>query len=295
MRILATTALALAFFLLVLAACGGGNSSSSSATGGPLSGNWQLNLVQEEPRPQAVFPVSGFLLESNNALTGSVAVPIMGDDGGTVNCGGGGQLTGNLSDQNVSFSVNPGGTVLSFTGTISSDNKSMSGSYQGPGGACFADPTTGTWSAFLVPPLNGNFSGTLSDSGYMALLTGVSPPAPIAVSGTITQSSAFGSSNATLTGTITAQGYPCFTTVALTGTISGQNVVLSVFGYQNSQIGVLGTSTVPAIASLGPNGMLGISGTLALGKASATTTVGPCPPLNGGQIVDSTVAAFTFQ
>ncbi len=131
----------------------------------------------------------------------------------------------------------------------------------------------------------------------MSLVTGLNPPPPIVVSGVLSQNSNFGASNATLTGTITAQNYPCFTTASLTGTISGQNVVLSIFGFDGTEIGELGTSALPAQASSSGSGRT-VGGTLTLGKSSATTTVGPCPSLNGGsgsKIGDSTVASLTLQ
>ncbi len=174
----------------------------------------------------------------------------------------------------------------------------MSGDYQAQGGACFTAPFVGTWNAFLIPPLNGNFTGTLSGSGYMAELTGVSPAAPIVVSGSMTQTPNIGASNATVTGTISAVGYPCFSTVSVNGTISGQNVILSVFGYDGIEIGVLGSPSAPAQVSATPNGPLLNNGSLVLGQATATSTVGPCPALNVGSgttIKDTTSVSFAFQ
>jgi len=259
--------------------------------------------MQQYPYPPTALSVSGFLAASNGSLTGSVQGPTILGSNGTHNCGGVGPVTGTITGQNVTFSINPGGTVFNFTGVISSDNTSMSGDYQALSGACYVpEATTGTWTAVLVPPMNGSFTGSLSNSAYMSLLTGVSPPAPIAVSGTFAQSTNAGASNASLTGTITAVGYPCFTTATVTGTVSGESVILSVFGYDGSQIGVLGTASGPATAAPGSSGLtldtVGTTGPLTLGKTSATTTVGPCPPLNGGSgntIGDSTDVAFTFQ
>jgi len=217
---------------------------------------------------------------------------------GNRDCGGVGPLTGTVDGQSVTFSLNPGGTSFTFTGAISSDNTTMSGSYQALPGDCFTTISTGTWTAALVPALNGTFSGTLSNSQYMSLVTGVNPPDPVAVTGTLTQSANAGASNATLTGTITASGYPCFTTASLTGTISGQSVILSIFGFDGTEIGEFGVSSAPASASGGTSGGMEVDGTFTLGKSSATTTVGPCPPLNGGsgtKIGDSSVAVLTLQ
>ena len=302
LRTLATIWLALV--MLALAACGGG--SSPVVTNGSLTGNWQLDLLQEEPRPQTPLSVSGFLVESDGTLTGSVEVPAVA---GQHNCGGVSSVTGTASGQNVTLSVNEGGTTLNLTGTISSDGKSIAGDYQGPGGGCFTAPTTGTWNAFLIPPLNGNFTGTISNSTYMTLVTGASPSAPIVVSGTITQSANAGTSSATLTGTISAAGYPCFSTAALNGTISGQNVYLNIFGYNGVQIGSLGqagtvgTAGSPATVVVTSSGVSLIDTSpagLFLGAFTGTGTVGPCPPLlnpssGTNQTSDSGSIAFDFQ
>lgn len=299
-RILATTVLLCVAGMF--GACGGGSSSSSGSQQGPLAGNWQIILNQGFPfqNPPVALSVSGFLLESDNSMTGSVELPGSTQNG---SCAGVGLLSGNVSGQNISISIDESGSIISLTGSVSSDNKSMSGAYTTLAGGCSSNPTSGTWTALKIPAASFNFTGTLSQSSYMQLLTGVSPPAPIAVSGKISQSANIGASNATLTGTITAVGYPCFRTASLTGTISGQNVVLSVFGYDGSQIGTLGTVTAPATVAANSN-VISLSGSntngsgLTLGAIGAGTVFGPCPALpNGGlsQPNDTASVALTSQ
>ncbi|HWY57559.1 MAG TPA: hypothetical protein VNZ03_24050 [Terriglobales bacterium] len=264
-------------------------------------------LLQEEPRPQNSLSVSGFLVESDNALTGSVEVPPVAAQH---HCGGVASLTGTITGQNVTLSVNEGGTAVNLTGSISSDSTSMSGNYQAQGGGCFTTPTTGTWNAFLIPPLNGNFTGTISNSTYMTLVTGASPAAPIAVSGTISQSTNADGSNATLTGSISAVGYPCFSTALISGTISGQNVYLNIFDYNGVQIGSLGQSSgsagvpgSPATVVVSSSGLSLVDTStvgLFLGANTGTGTVGPCPPifdptLLANRTSDSGSVAFNFQ
>ena len=152
MRTLVT--ISLASLLLIAAACGGGNPVVDPS--GSASGNWQVDLLQNYPGPQTQLSVSGFLVESNNSLTGSVQGPTISNPSGVVECGGIGKLTGTISGQNVTFSLSSGGTVFNFTGVIAPDNTSMSGNYQALAGACFNKPTSGTWNAFLIPPLNGS-------------------------------------------------------------------------------------------------------------------------------------------
>ncbi len=299
MRLVA--ALFLAFVLFLVSSCGGGGSSSSQ--NGPLSGNWQLAFQQEFPHPPITFPVSGFLLQSKNSVTGSFVVP--GD------CSGAGPVTGTLSGQSVTLTINEGGSTLTLTGQVSSDNKSMAGSYAGVGGGCGATSTTGTWSAILVPPLTGNFTGTISNSTYMELVTGVTPPAPIMVSGTMTQSSNIGASNASLSGTITATTYPCFYTASLTGTITGQNVDLTVYGL-GPQIGYIGQNPTsglgtPAMVTADAGSALSLTATntgngdgLELGILTEGVSSGPCPQVLDGTLGieienDSADVSLTFQ
>ncbi|MGA9039781.1 MAG: hypothetical protein WB421_04545 [Terriglobales bacterium] len=284
----------LVFTVLMLGACGGGTASPSAQQGGPLAGNWQIVLTQEFPfqTPPATLYVSGFFLQAKNSVTGSVQLPAstLG------NCSGVGLLGGTLSGQNVTLSVDENGSTMSMTGSAASDYQSMSGIYETVAGGCSDKPTSGTWTAFKVPVMNFNFTGTLSQSTYMELLTGVSPPAPIAVSGVISQSANIGASSATLTGTITAVGYPCFRTASLTGTISGQNVILALFGYNGDQIGTIGTPLTPSTLTVN-SGAVSLSGGLTLGAGGAEA-FGPCPALPNGtnsQPNDNAIAALGFQ
>lgn len=297
MRIVAVSSFAC--LLLALVACSGGG-NVSAVTGGALTGNWQFDLLQETPSPATSLSASGFIQDLDDALTGNLQVPAVGS---SFSCGGVSSLNGNVTGSNVTFSLNEGGTILNFTGSASPDGTSMSGDYQGAGGGCRGAPITGTWNAFLIPPLNGNFTGTLSDSSYMATLTGLSPALPIAVSGTITQSANFGASNATLTGTITAVGYPCFATVSLSGTISGQNVYMDVFNYRGEQIGTLGVPGLPGIAGTPATVAVSSKGISLVGAGQSGLALGisgvpACPPIaeNGFAVTsDVTSVAFTFQ
>lgn len=301
----ASYALLVLSLTLTLTDCGGGSSSSSSASG-PLSGNWQVNMTQQYPSPVVQLSASGFLQQSGDTLSGSFQGPTIIST--KKSCGGAAQVSGTISGQTVTFSESLGGTTYNFTGTLSSSSsgsQAMAGTFEAPAGACFTQSTTGTWSATLIPPLTGNFTGTLSDSNYMAALTGVDPAAPIAVSGSFLQTPNTGSSNATVTGTITAVGYPCFTTVTLGGTISGQNVYLDVFGYNGEQVGTLGlpgvegTGATPAIVTASA-GEVSLLGNGEAGLALGVGSTGPCPPLippgeSNPILQDTTSVVFNFQ
>jgi len=268
--------------LALLVGCGGG-SASDPASSGALAGNWQFIVAQEEPTPRTTFGVSGFLQQSGGSIAGSVIFPATphGD------CGGVASVTGTVKGNSISFTANEGATALSFTGTTSSagtgssSGASMSGTYQGLGGGCFDHPTIGTWTAAQVPTLTGNFTGSLTDDSYMPLINGSTT---VQVSGTLQQSPNIGSSSATVTGAITAVGYPCFSTAGLSGTITGSNVNLALFGYNGEQIGTIGTQTAPATVSGSSSGTT-LTADLPAGLILEVTTsvgasFGPCPPVN---------------
>jgi hypothetical protein len=275
--------------LLLSIAVGCGSSSPAPTPYVALQGNWQFNLAQADPLPATTLSVSGFLQSQGATLTGSVSVP--SDPSG--NCGGVVSLTGTQNSQNVNFSIDQNGTVLSFTGTIGSDVNSMSGTYAGPAGTCFNKPTSGTWTAVSIPPVNGAFTGNLANSQYMTVLTGLNPPKPIPVSGTLTQSASADGSNASVTGTITATGYPCFNTATLVGTVSGQNLVLAVYSYAGEQIGSLGTGAAPLTVSSSTTG-ISLSGLLTLGGIAGSGQFGPCPAIENGLVEDFADACFVI-
>ena len=288
----------LAGFVFLHSGCG--SSPVNSQPAGALSGNWQLNLLKNYPFQQEQLSASGFLQQSNGKLTGSVQGPTTTNTNGTATCGGTGPLTGTVNNGTVSFTLNPGGTTINFTGAISPDQKSMSGSYEAIGGGCYSYPTSGIWTAFLIPPLNGKFTGTI-ESSYMGALAGlgVGASVPVKVSGSFVQSANASSSAAALTGTITAVGYPCFATASLTGTISGQDIYLSVYGYNGLQIGTIGQilasgpTTAPATLSVTPTGLV---------VTGSTSTSGffidlgnPCPAVNQlGNSLTSDSGGFTL-
>jgi hypothetical protein len=198
------------------------------------------------------------------------------------------------------LAINNGGTTFDLTGTLTA-NSQMSGSYEAPGGSCSEYPMSGIWTAFLVPPISANFTGTLSNSAYMAALNGGSTPAPITVTGTLTQGPSNGSNSAIVTGTITAQNYPCFVTASLTGTISGNTVLLSVYGYNGDLIGSIGDTAkgtalavqLPAASTAGTVLETGQGGLLLGGSNS-----GPCPVIQtdtGADSADSAEVQLTLQ
>jgi hypothetical protein len=107
----------------------------------------------------------------------------------------------------------------------------------------------------------------------------------VMVSGNLSQGPNDGTaSSSSLTGTITAQGYPCFRTVTVTGTITGENVRLSVYSSDANLIGTIGipsdaATVVSDTAGLHLIGSNSGGGGLSLGAVSGGGAFGPCPPI----------------
>jgi hypothetical protein len=228
--------------LLGMTACGGG-SGGSSTPNGPVTGNWQMQLVT--PNSDQAWQLSGFLIQSGNSVTGSfISVP-NADTG--FGCNGVGPVTGTLNGQNLKLDVNESSQDLSlsatFPGTPSSSTP-VTGQFTTLAAGCTTSSATGTWSATLITPPSGSFHGT-----FTSHVNG-----PINVTGTLNQGPNLGASNATLTGTINATGPTSFcsylNSATISGLISGTQVTLNLFGPDGSKIGQVG----PPAATITPDG-----------------------------------------
>lgn len=238
-------AISVLFLIAVALACGGGGTSGGASS--PLTGNWELSLQEHGVAEPPLF-YTGFLIQNGSSVTGSV---ILG--GG---CDGVGPVTGTVDGQNLTLNINEFGQDLSLIGSLPAASAPMEGQFSTLAGACTTPyASTGTWSAVLVSPLNGNFTGTLTS-------TPASGIAPVNVNGTITQGPNTGSSTATLSGTITATnptssfcGY--LTTAVITGVISGEGATLDLFGPDGSLISQISATVTPDGTSLSGNYIFG--------------------------------------
>lgn len=264
MKILGT--LFLSSLILVLGACGGGNSSPNVIT--PLvSGNWQFTISTPTDNSYAGGLQGGFLVQDKEgALTGSivysVSLPQPPPTPPRVCNSGTAAISGTLKGQAVSFTALAGTQTFTFTGTLSSDNKSMGGTYASTDGTAADGSPCGTeqnglqWSAAFVPPLTGPFQGILHSTNGANGLQNIAFP----VFGTLEQGDNQGAGSATITGTLTALSsqigsYPCFDTATLTGQISGNTLVLNIFTSNGLDAGQIG--------GLSPNQPVTVSGTQA--------------------------------
>jgi len=221
---------ALALVLAILSTACGSSSKSSTSTSGPVAGNWQMTMQPGDGNPE-VKTESGFLQQSGNVVTGSVSVfdsP----------CSGVGSVTGTVNGMAVSLVVAPVGIQIGLTGTLGSDQASMSGTYTVITTGCSGRqtaPQSGTWTGNLVQPLNGNINGSFVSTRFGTIY---------AIGGNVSQGPNTGASNTTLTGTLSGPSGYCFASVNIAGVISGTETVWNLLDSNGNQIGtVTGTSS----------------------------------------------------
>lgn len=267
--------------LVTLIGCSGASSgsSSSSTAAAAVGGNWQIAL---QPSDQVNFQprtLSGFLQQTGSNLTGSVQFLIPNTQNPSAPpCAGAASVSGMVTGQSLKLLVNQNGQMLTLSGTTSSANTPMSGTYTSPDGAC--EPSeSGTWTATLIQPIAGTFQGvfhSVSTSSYSL------QNKDFQVIGTLMQSANAGASSATLTGFITAVDYRCFDSAALNGIISGDTVRLNIIGSSGLQIGEMGAavgSQSPGGATVSTNG-LALFGSNASGTGYFIANTKACPFLN---------------
>jgi hypothetical protein len=166
---------------------------------------------------------SGFLLQTNNVLTGSVMVA-------DIPCSGVGSVTGSVTGTDIAFTVGLTGLTVNLNGALGSDQASMTGDYtilaSGCQGSSVNTQETGTWTANLVKPLTGNLQGNFTSNRI-----GVLP-----VTGQLTQGQNTGISYAPLTGNLSITGY-CFASANIVGVVSGTAVVMNLVNSGGVEIG----------------------------------------------------------
>jgi hypothetical protein len=201
-----------------------------------MSGNWQFTLTRHNSTQ--VWTFSGFLLQSDKNVTGSFILNAAG-------CQGVGPVNGTFDGQNLQLTVGALGQDFSLSGAMASGTSasgtsatntviSMTGQFTDPAGGCIGFSSTGTWTAVRVLPLSGSFHGSFVDS---------TNDVTVNVSGTLTQGTNVGASNATLSGTINATGTHSFcsylTNSTIAGFISGTSATLIFYAPDGTIIGQL--------------------------------------------------------
>ncbi len=228
--------------LIILSACGGGSGSSSrSQSSGSLAGNWQFTMSAPSDNSFQGGMQGGFLLQSNSSVTGgvtySISLPPQQQGGAPTLCNSGSApVTGSLNGQNVSLTAVAGSQTFTLTGTLSGDGSTMMGTYaSNDGQGCGTAQTGLQWSAASVPPLNGTIQGNFHSALNPTLRDQNFP-----VTGVLTQGENIGASNATVTGTLNFEGYPCLTSASVNGQISGNSVILQIIASNGLNVGQIG-------------------------------------------------------
>lgn len=235
--------------LMVLGSCGG-RSSDQSQNNGALSGNWQFTMTPPSDQSFQGGMLGGFLLQNNGTVNGSVvyAIQLPAQPGGspTLCNSGSAPVTGTVSGQNVTLTAIAGTQSFSLTGTLSADNSTMTGIYSSTDGQGCGTAQTGLqWTATSVPALTGTIQGN-----FHSVLSTLNPSSntnlrnqDFPVSGFLIQGENIGASNATVTGTLNFQGYPCLATASVNGQISGSSVILQIIAPNGLTVGQIGAPT----------------------------------------------------
>lgn len=245
--------LVLACITTTFSACGGGGSSIASQDTGPLTGNWQFTMTPPSDGSYIGGLQGGFLLEARGAVTGAVVYsvslpPAQAGAQATLCNGGSAPVTGTFSGQAAVLTAVAGTQTFFLTGTPSADGFTMMGTYSSTDGQGCGTAQSGlAWSAVFVPPLTGAVQGVFHSTGSGAVSSLQDQDFP--VTGSLSQGPNIGASNATITGTLNFQGYPCMATASVNGQISGTSLILQVVtpdGLNVGQIGAPAGSSMPS-------------------------------------------------
>src|SRR5271165_6038193 len=223
----------------VLVGCGGTRSNASNAV--TIAGNWQFNMTAPSDNSFSGGMQGGFLLQNNGSVTGQVVYSIFlppQQAGGTPTLcnGGSAPVTGTIQGPTVTLTAVAGNQSFSLTGTLSTNGSTMTGTYTSTDGqGCGTEQKGLQWSATSVPPLTGSIQGY-----FHSALDGQLRNQDFPVTGILTQGPNLGASNATITGTLNFQGYPCLAIASVNGQISGRSVILQIVAPNGLNVGQIG-------------------------------------------------------
>lgn len=232
-----------------------------------------------------------FLLRNNDTLTGS-GVYAEWVPGEQFCSSGSAPISGKITGQNVTLTAVAGGQTFTLTGTLSADASTMMGTYASTadpsvlanGRHCGTAQTGVQWSAHAVPLLTGDVQGFFHSNGNQVF----------PVTGTLMQGDNVGASQATVTGTLTFQGFSCLgsshQTVNVTGEISGSSVILQIIADNGLSVGQIGRSSTstdlsgrPPTLNLSPVRFesLASGGNVLHGASGYAVTTKSCPGTPG--------------
>jgi hypothetical protein len=247
---------------LFVSSCGSSKNTPSSSSSASIAGNWQINLV-DTADTKATISQSGSLLQNNDTVSGSL---LFSDTA----CSGVGDVLGSVTGSDVSLIVNPTGSQINLSGTMGAASSSacsgskacMGGTYITLSTGCTDGktvPSSGTWTASLVSPLNGNLTGTFTSSAGAAY----------SLTGTVSQGTNAGTSSTPLSGSVTFGAGFCYPSANIVGAISGTAVVMNLVEADGTQIG-----QISGISSIDGSTVSGAYNDIGLGKGASTACVG---------------------
>ncbi len=176
------TLFCLTLFLCV--GCGGGGSTSGGGSLPPptnetaqIAGKWEL-IGSSIANPGSNFPYTGIgvnLRQTSTSVSssdqGTIIIPFVSYNPGVGLSQGAcntftGTLSGTVSEHTLIFSLTEtdatNSLVISGTGTINSQNNTITGSYTTPGG-CGSGADNGTFTGVAVPSVSGSYSASFND------------------------------------------------------------------------------------------------------------------------------------
>jgi uncharacterized protein (TIGR03437 family) len=145
----------------------GKSPQGTSTTPGNVAGNWQITARSSVFRIS--FSVTGQITQIGTNVSGQLAVS------GTP-CATSVALSGTVSNTGVmTMNLNENGQVVAFSGTLSGDGNSATGTYTAPVGGC-TNGDKGTWSGQRQPTPNGS-----AGDGGLAITASLDAPYGVAV------------------------------------------------------------------------------------------------------------------
>ena len=185
------------FCLGALGSCGGGNSGGSVIN---IAGNWQVAANS------TVFGFTYYRCRTDQSKWVSTIrhLALSGTP-----CADSANLTGSLSGNKITATLDENGQNTMYTGTVAADGNSSSGTYQSPAGGC-TNSDAGTFTGQRVSMLNGMFIGSFGPENSI--------PANI-----VTQLHDDGGN---VTGIATITNSLCFHSMSVSGKVSGFDVEL---------------------------------------------------------------------
>jgi len=250
----------LAAVIPLLTACGGGRLAGTQPIPLTLSGNWQFTMAPPGDGSFLGGIEGGFMLQTGDSVQGGATYSVF-LPGLLAPCNtGSATVSGSLSGQAVTLTAVAGTQTFTLNGTLSVNGTTMAGTYSSTAGTASNGSPCGTaqtglqWSAYLVPPIQGQFQGSFHSAGGAAGLN----EQVFLVSGGINQAANTGGSSEAITGTLnfinqltSESDYPCLASAQVYGQISGNSVSLTINASDGIEWGLIGEPT----GSLGSTGL----------------------------------------